>query len=225
MAYHDALIAEWKTLPQATDIAGIAANLAAINSKTVIAADVPVAQVIEYLAVMRGNLAPLRIYAASNPQAIHAAHFVDLLTVPVLRMSEPAVAAAITAMLDALVADEKTGITAEDRNAILGMAAVPWHNAPVELGGAGLTGHYVNAWDLFNSGRVVILNEDGSPKEAVAQGLVSKDEAHAVELLMQLNAGHITAGEHYQQSVTHGLPMTPEQRAAGRAEIGLSPGA
>lgn len=179
MTDYSALIDHWKSLPQAArgDYRAIADNLKSLNTATVQGprVDVPTSEVIGYLA-MNVKLIAIQSYAGNPPDGadpkavVVAKELVVLLTtpnLPLFRTSDPAVFAAISNLLKQLVADPASGITEDDRTALLSMSDGPildWHKTPVDQGGAGLVGHYVNAWDLFNA------------------GLISADDANLVEL-------------------------------------------
>jgi hypothetical protein len=118
-----------------------AEKLAAIQGWTVAgpSVDVPVSEVVAYLAI-QGKLTALKAYAATasptagtNQAGVTAA--ADLLIVlgtaaiTTMRMSDPAIAAGIEALLSALVADSaNSGITTADQTALLALAAttMPW---------------------------------------------------------------------------------------------------
>jgi hypothetical protein len=194
---YTALITRWGQLPQPApgDIATITSNLDTINSETVIGAIVSASLIAAYLDVHSNPIA-LAAFAANPPSgdtnttAILAARLLTNIIngqslVKQFDMSDPTTSATVQGMLAALVADTNSGLTAANETAILTMAAVPRHSAPVALGGLGLSGNTVNAWDLFNAGRVVVLNEDGSVASVTTPGLIDHDDANAVELATQ----------------------------------------
>jgi hypothetical protein len=192
-----ALITRWGELPQPApgDIATITSNLSIINSETIIGGVVPASFVAAYLDVYSNPIA-LASFATNPPSndtnttAILAARLLTNILngqslVKSFDMSNPTESTRIQAMLTALVADSNSGLVAADQTAILNMAMVPRHNAPVAIGGLGLPGNAVNAWDLFNAGRVVTINPDGSPGAVTTPGLIDYDDANAVELAAQ----------------------------------------
>jgi len=146
MDYYDALAAKWATLAGTTE-----EKLAAINAITIDGPkiDVPISAVVAYLA-LSGKLAALQAYAAAPPanaeaQALIAARELVALiaspNAPPFRMSQATVYAKVQAFLAALAADAASGVTAEDQNALLALAAttIPWwqsagYSAPIGTG-------------------------------------------------------------------------------------------
>jgi acetylornithine deacetylase/succinyl-diaminopimelate desuccinylase-like protein len=156
--YYAALIAKWDTLTGTT-----AEKLAAINALVVAGPtlDVPVSALVGYLG-LNLKLAKLQAYAAnppsgSGPEAVAVAQEVISLiaspNAPGFGTSDPAILATVTALLEALVADANTGLTSADQAAILALAAtsVPWWQASVADGGAGLSSPVTQA-DLDAAG-------------------------------------------------------------------------
>jgi hypothetical protein len=150
MAYYDALVAKWATLSGTT-----AQKLAAINALTVAGpiVDVRVSAVVGYLGV-NAKMSGLQSYAANavagqngatTTSVIAARELVAIMNcpnAPAFQMSNPTIYAAMETMLEALVADSTSGITAGDQAALLALAAtsIPWWSAPVAQGGGGLSG-------------------------------------------------------------------------------------
>lgn len=183
MAYYDALRVYWATLPQpaAGDIVTISTNLQSINTHTIpgLSVDVHVSKVAGYL-MRTGKLIGLEAYAKSppdksDPVAVGGAMMLSAICsnqspLTIFEMSDPTVAAQLEKMLSAIVADPNTGLDEKDQAAIIGLSrGVPliWHNTPIAAGGAGLTGDYVNGWDLYSA------------------GLISAADANSVEVLHQ----------------------------------------
>jgi hypothetical protein len=150
MAYYDALIAQWASLPAGDSTAQ---KLAAVNAMTVAGPniDVAVSSVVGYLA-LNGKLSVLQKYAANPPATeagIAGAELVALLmcpNAPAFRMSDGTTYAAVSAFLNALAGDGNSGIAANDVTALLALATGPmvtWCHAngypDAALGGGGLT--------------------------------------------------------------------------------------
>jgi hypothetical protein len=179
MPDYSALVAFWDTLTPAAsgNISQMTENLAIINAKTVIGRVVPASDVGSYLE-LNGDLLTLEAFATSPPSgdtnatAILAARLLvrvasgESLTKQ-FDMSDPTTSARLQGMLAALVSDPNSGVVAADQTAILAMASIPWQSAPVSLGGAGLPGSVVNAWDLHNAG--LISDVDANAVELAAQ--------------------------------------------------------
>lgn len=181
--HYDALVAAWSALPQPssdTDTATVLSNLATLNARTVPgpARDVSAAEVVGELA-LDGSLLAIEAYAAAPPAGANAVAVAGakLLTqiamnqspITSFRMSDPTTAAKLAAMLDAMVADATSGLTAANRDAVVALSqtTLPWRNAPVASGGAGLTGSRINAWDLVGAG--LISEALGEASEVAAQ--------------------------------------------------------
>lgn len=155
MSYYTALLNKWPSV-QGADLA---AKLAALDAETVAGPniDVAIGDIVGYLAI-GGKIAPLQDYAAStqtvsNKNAVDAARtFFVLINTPrisVMQTSVPSVYAAVQGFLSTISADAASGITTNDVQAILGMAAttMPWwqangYSSPIgtgDLEAAGIT--------------------------------------------------------------------------------------
>lgn len=179
VAYYDALIAKWATLPAAATGAQVEANIAALNALMVAGpnADVPVSAVIGYLA-LNMKLQPLRRYAAltaSGPaqqQAIDVAN--ELLTLlslpdaPPFATSNATIYDQLEAMLTTLAGDASTGIVAGDVTALLGLSTtwLRWLTGPVSAGGAGFNPEHLmlNVHDLIAAG---LVSEETAKSEGI----------------------------------------------------------
>jgi hypothetical protein len=138
MAYYDALVAQWATLPAGDTTAQ---KLAAINAMTVAGpnVDVKVSAVVGYLGV-NAKMSGLQKYAATavagtgnaTAESVMAANelvaIMNCPNAPDFQMSNTAVYAAMAGMLAALVSDSASGITSSDQAALLALAATttPW---------------------------------------------------------------------------------------------------
>lgn len=136
MSYYDALIAKWATLTGSTD-----EKLAAINSEMVDGPkqDVPVSAITGYLA-LNLKLAPLIAYADSPPAGAIAGSTLcarNLVAVfrlpqpPAFGTSDPTTYDALSAALDAIIADPLSGLTQADGVALMALAdtQILWREA------------------------------------------------------------------------------------------------
>lgn len=134
MAYYDALIAKWGTLSGTT-----AAKLAAINALTVAgpSQDVAPSAIVAYLA-LNLRLATLLKYAANPPATEAGAAAAELAAIlqmgsnaPIFASSQAAVLVAVTGMLNAIAADESSGLMSTDAVNLIALAstALPWWQA------------------------------------------------------------------------------------------------
>ena len=168
-ANYSHLVAAWNSTALPSGVTGTplgsamttAQKLAAINAWTMAGptADVQPSQVVAYLA-LNGRLAALLKYAATPPgtaAGLAAANLAAVLAMgtnaPVFNTSQANVYAAIEAMLNALISDASSGLIADDASNLLALAQtrIPWWQASVAAGGAGLTS-LITSDDLVAAG-------------------------------------------------------------------------
>lgn len=158
MAYYDALIAKWATLPAGDTTEQ---KLAAINALTVAGPkqDVSLAQVVRYLG-LNLKLAALQKYAAAAAQAgspteaqIAGAEFAAVLMCPNAPPFFAADSAALNSLLTAVAGDASSGLVTDDVTNLMALFApqVPWWQASTEQDGGGL-GSQVAYTDLEAAG-------------------------------------------------------------------------
>lgn len=145
MAYYDALISKWATLPTGD---ATAQKLAAINAMTVPGPNVDVQpSAVKGKLLLMGAYFPLKAFAGSavnsnttHDNALGAAmsliEMLDMPNAPLFAMSDPTTYATIKGMADAVLEQEtatagSTGFTQAVHDALLALAAttVPWWQA------------------------------------------------------------------------------------------------
>lgn len=148
MAYYDALIAKWATLPAVTTGADVTANLATLNAMTVPGTTQPVA-IIDAVTYLREQNAWLAIKAAAptNPAAEAAVDLNDDIRATTVDFSLPGV----RAMIDALVTSGYLTTAQSAALIAMGATAVPWWEASIADTGAALSSP-INVHDLIAAG-------------------------------------------------------------------------
>lgn len=131
MAYYDALVAKWATLPNTNTIGQ---NLTLVNAATVAGptVDVAMGDVVGFLA-LQGVLSSLEDYVASDPSpgaartaAIELLRLTSTPSITQFKMSNPIVATAVGSFITALVAaGQMTGAQATGL-AAMSATTVPW---------------------------------------------------------------------------------------------------